>query len=175
MVWGEVWARVPPGEGLVAGVVVGKATAPRWGVLSHLHLLHRRHSTLPLPSNSNHMPIHPLHPRLHSPPSLPPLRLRLWLRGPWTSVSLPWREEGVLLPRLVLGPLLPEGCPGVVVGVVFSGGHTSVGLFEGRRGAGAAFGAALVRLPPPSHFLNRRVTSEITPGLFFVRPRFLNF
>ena len=58
------------------------------------------------------------------------------------------------------------GCPEVEVGAVFSGGLT-VGLFEGPCGAGGAFGAPLVRRPPPSHFPAQEVTSETTPGLFF--------
>ena len=70
-----------------------------------------------------------------------------------------------MLPRLVPGPLLLVGCPGVVEG--FSGGLTSVGLFEGLCGAWGPFGAALVRQPPPSHFRALGVTSETTPGLFF--------
>ena len=80
-----------------------------------------------------------------------------------------------MLPLLVLGPLLPEGCPGEVVGVVFSGGLTSVGLFEGRRGAGGPFGVVLVRSLPPIHFLIRGVTSETTPGLLCVGPQFFGF
>ena len=73
-----------------------------------------------------------------------------------------------MLPRRLLGPLPLMGCPGEVVEVGFSDGRTSVGRFEGRRGAGAPFVGALVRLPPPSHLLALGVTSEITPGLPFV-------
>ena len=72
-----------------------------------------------------------------------------------------------MLPRVILGPLLPVGCLEVVE-VVFSGGLTSVGRFEGRRGAGVPSVGALVRLPPLSHLLALGVTSEITPGLPFV-------
>ena len=80
-----------------------------------------------------------------------------------------------MLPRLVPGPLLLVGCLGVVVVEVVSKGHTSLGLFEGRCGAGVPFGAALVRLPPPSHLLALGVTSEITPGLLFVGPLGFDF
>ena len=165
MVRGVVWARAPPGERLVAGEVVDKAMAPRLGVLSLLHLLHRRHLTLPILSTFSPMLIHPLHAPLHFPPSLPLLRLRLWLRGPWTSVSLLSQGVGVLLLQVVLEPLLLVGCPGVAVD--FSDGRISVGLFEGLCGAGGPFRAALARQPPPSHFQALGVTSETTPGLFF--------
>ena len=70
-----------------------------------------------------------------------------------------------MLPRVILGPLLPVGCPEVVVEGGFSDGRTNVGRFEGRRGAGVPSVGALVRLPPPSHLLALGVTSETTPGL----------
>ena len=73
-----------------------------------------------------------------------------------------------MLLRVIPGPLLPVGCPGVVV--VVGGGRISVGLFEGRCGAGVLFGALLVRPPPLSHLLALGVTSETTPGLLFVGP-----
>ena len=69
----------------------------------------------------------------------------------------------LLQSRLALLP--PVGCLGVVGVVVFSGGLTSVELFEGLCVAGVPSVGPLVWQPPLSHFLARRVASEITPGL----------